>query len=92
MGRDHLSLGKYDTVTTRLMFEVFESVWRELQAANHWETLSEVVAAKERLTRAVLDAVESGERDPVRLKAFVSGSFAGAKPAGSDATCRREPS
>jgi hypothetical protein len=54
----------YDESTSKLLFEAFDAAWREVEVTN----AGSHGATKARLTRGLLSAAATGERDPIKLK------------------------
>ena len=66
----------FDQATADLLGRVYDAVWQELEAAGSLAvTLPLKDRAKARLTRRLIAAANSGERDFEQLKAFGLRSF-----------------
>jgi hypothetical protein len=56
----------YNGQTSRLLHDAYNAAWSDLEATSHpWATHA---ATKARLTRGLLAAAATGERDPAKLK------------------------
>ena len=56
----------FNESTSKLLHEAYNAAWLELEATSHaWATHA---ATKARLTRGLLAAAATGERDPEKLK------------------------
>ena len=56
----------YDPQTLQLLFRVFEAMWQDVDTSKM--PLLEQAALRARMKRHLLEAVETGETDPDRLR------------------------
>jgi hypothetical protein len=73
---ENVPFSTFDQATNDLLCRVYDAVWQELEAAGSLAvTLPLKAEAKARLTRRLIAAANSGERDFEELKAFGLRSF-----------------
>ena len=73
---ENVPFSTFDQATADLLCRVYDAVWQELEAAGSLAvTLPLKTKARARLTRRLIAAANSGERDFEQLKAFGLRSF-----------------
>jgi hypothetical protein len=60
------SFSEYGPLTQKLLYGIFDKAWRGLD--NPQVSTIDLMVTRQRLTRALLDAADAGERDPEKLR------------------------